>query len=112
MPYACSTFTAVLLAIALPVAGCTQASTDRSNEQEGKVANRGAMIDEATAREIAEKDALRAYRDLSIYRIKTELREGNWYVDYELEGEAVAGGGPHYVISATTGEIINRRYEQ
>lgn len=30
-------------------------------------------------------------------------------MDYELEGEAMAGGGPHYVISATTGEILERR---
>lgn len=112
MPYPRITFTAVLLALAFPLAGCTPAGTGRSNEQEGKVTDRGAMIDEATAREIAKKDAMQMYRDLSIYRIKTELREGNWYVDYELEGEAVAGGGPHYVISATTGAIVNRRYEQ
>jgi hypothetical protein len=24
----------------------------------------------------------------------------------------VAGGGPHYVIDATTGQIISKRYEQ
>jgi len=70
------------------------------------------MIDEATAREIAEKDAMQVYRDLSIYKITARLKDGNWYVDYDLEGEAMAGGGPHYVISGTTGEILERRYEQ
>lgn len=70
------------------------------------------MIDEAAAREIAEKDAMQVYRDLSIYSINAEFKDGNWYVDYDLEGEAMAGGGPHYVISGTTGEILERRYEQ
>jgi hypothetical protein len=70
------------------------------------------MIDEAAAREIAKKDAMQVYRDLSIYRINAECRGGNWYVDYDLEGEAMAGGGPHYVISGTTGDILERRYEQ
>lgn len=70
------------------------------------------MIDEAEARAIAKRDAEQVYRDLSIYRITAQLREGKWYVDYDLEGEAMAGGGPHYVISADTGDILERRYEQ
>jgi len=72
----------------------------------------GTVIDEARARAIAEEDAKHAYRDLSIYHVSAKLKDGNWYVDYELKGEAMAGGGPHYVISGTTGEIIERRYEQ
>jgi len=55
---------------------------------------------------------MQVYRDLSIYKITARLKDGNWYVDYDLEGEAMAGGGPHYVISGTTGEILERRYEQ
>lgn len=74
--------------------------------------NHGATVDEAAARAIAKEDARQVYRDLSIYRIKTEFKDGNWHVDYELEGEAMAGGGPHYVISGTTGAIVERRYEQ
>ena len=81
-------------------------------EQEGSMEGGKTMIDEATAREIAKKDAMHVYRDLSIYRVKAELKSGKWYVDYDLEGEAMAGGGPHYVISGTTGEILERRYEQ
>jgi hypothetical protein len=49
---------------------------------------------------------------LSIYQVKTELKDGNWHVDYELKGEAMAGGGLHYIISARTGTILERRYEQ
>ena len=74
--------------------------------------NPGTTIDEAAARAIANEDARQVYRDLGIYRIKAELKDGNWHVDYELEGEAMAGGGPHYVISGSTGAILGRRYEQ
>ena len=71
-----------------------------------------ASIDETRAREIAQRDASQVYRDLSIYRISSALKDGKWYVDYNLEGELMVGGGPHYVISATTGAILERRYEQ
>jgi len=74
--------------------------------------NGGAAISEAAARAIAEEDAKHVYRDLSIYQVKAELKDGSWHVDYELKGEAMAGGGPHYVISAKTGAILERRYEQ
>ena len=110
MGYAGNTIIAV--AVALSFAACTSSGSGGANGQEGKVADRGATIDETTARDVARKDAMQVYRDLSIYRVKAELKDGNWYVDYELEGEAIAGGGPHYVISGTTGAIIDRRYEQ
>ena len=70
------------------------------------------MIDEARAREIAERDAAQAYRDLSIYTVSARLAEGYWHIDYELSDETLLGGGPHYVIAAETGEVVNRRYEQ
>jgi hypothetical protein len=70
------------------------------------------MIDEEAAREIANADAMLVYRDLSIYKVNARLKSGKWYVDYDLDGEAMAGGGPHYVISSTTGDIVERRYEQ
>jgi hypothetical protein len=84
----------------------------RSNEQEGLMEDGKTMIDEAAAREIANNDARSVYRDLSIYKVNVKLRSGKWYVDYNLEREAMAGGGPHYVISGTTGDIVERRYEQ
>jgi hypothetical protein len=61
---------------------------------------------------IANQDALRAYGDLSGYRITlTECPDG-WHVDYDLTAPLVAGGGPHYVIEPTTGAILSKRYEQ
>ncbi len=103
---------AILVAAPLLFAGCKWLTSSRPNQQGVQMANGSAIIDEAKARAIAKEDATRVYRDLSIYRVNTEFKAGNWHVDYELQGEAMAGGGPHYVISGKTGEIIERRYEQ
>jgi uncharacterized membrane protein YkoI len=74
-------------------------------------ADRGALTgDQALA--IAQADALRAYRDLSAYRIQLALEEGGWHVDYELKDPRLKGGGPHYVLDARTGAILSKRYEQ
>jgi hypothetical protein len=70
------------------------------------------LIDQKKALEIAQKDALTAYRDLSIYTIKIELKDKKWHVDYNLSNPNMAGGGPHYIISGKTGEIISKKYEQ
>jgi hypothetical protein len=70
------------------------------------------VIDKDSILKIAEKNAKTAYRDLSGYNVKAELKEGKWYVDYELSNPEMVGGGPHYVISAETGEILSSRYEQ
>jgi hypothetical protein len=69
-------------------------------------------ISEKEALAIAEENARRIYRDLSIYRVDAKLVEGDWHVDYELPDSTMVGGGPHYVISAETGEIKSFRYEQ
>jgi hypothetical protein len=61
---------------------------------------------------IAHDDAETAYRDLSGYQITMSLKSDGWHVDYELTGEYLAGGGPHYVIDPTTGAILSKRYEQ
>jgi hypothetical protein len=52
---------------------------------------------------IAQADALRAYGDLSPYRIELVLEHDAWKVDYELKDARQKGGGPHYVIDAATG---------
>jgi hypothetical protein len=70
------------------------------------------VIDEQRAREIAAAEAAQAYRDLSIYTVSARLDDGNWYVDYDLTDTTLLGGGPHFVISAETGEIVGRRYDQ
>jgi uncharacterized membrane protein YkoI len=66
--------------------------------------------DEALA--IARKDAEKAYRDLSAFRIIIERRADGWHIDYELSDVFLKGGGPHYVIDATTGAVVSKRYEQ
>ena len=61
---------------------------------------------------IARQDAEKAYRDLSRYSIRISEESDGWHVDYELKDERARGGGPHYVIHSTSGEIIAKRYEQ
>jgi hypothetical protein len=66
----------------------------------------------AAAIAIAQADAIRAYRDLSPYRIQMVLESDGWHVDYDLKNPKLKGGGPHYVIDAETGSIVSKRYEQ
>lgn len=61
---------------------------------------------------IAQADAAQAYRDLSLYRIRLELEQDGWHIDYELKDRQLKGGSPHYVIDRFTGTILSRRYEQ
>ena len=69
-------------------------------------------IDKQEALKIAKDDALVQYRDLSIYDVMIELDDENWKIDYVLKNKDLQGGGPHYLISSETGEIVWRRYEQ
>ena len=61
---------------------------------------------------IAQTDASQAYRDLSPYRICLALEHDGWHIDYELKNRKLKGGGPHYIIDATTGAIVSKRSEQ
>jgi len=61
---------------------------------------------------VAEKDAMKAYGDLSHYRIELVLETDGWHVDYELKDSRSKGGGPHYVIDSSSGAISAKRYEQ
>lgn len=70
------------------------------------------MIDKKEALQIAHEDASKMYRDLTGYKVKAILRDDNWHVDYQLKDPLSVGGGPRYIISGSTGEIISRRYEQ
>jgi hypothetical protein len=69
-------------------------------------------ITEKDALAIADENARRIYRDLSIYHVDAKLVDGDWHVDYELSDPQMVGGGPHYVISGESGEIKTFRYEQ
>lgn len=70
------------------------------------------MISEEEARTIAQEDAQKVYRDVSIYEVEAILEGENWKIDYELIDKEVNGGGPHYIISGLNGEILEKRYEQ
>jgi hypothetical protein len=72
----------------------------------------GVVLSGGQALAVAQADAMRAYRDLSPYRIQLVLEDDGWHVDYELKNPRLKGGGPHYLIDATTGAILSKRYEQ
>ena len=61
---------------------------------------------------IAEADGIQAYKDLTGYRIELRLEPDGWHVAYYINRPRVAGGGPHYVIDARTGEIVSKKYYQ
>ena len=61
---------------------------------------------------IAQADAARVYRDLSVYRIQLVLEDDGWHVDYELKNPRLKGSGPHYIIDANSGAVVSKRYEQ
>lgn len=61
---------------------------------------------------IAQTDAVRVYRDLSMYRIQLTLEDDGWHVDYDLKDSRLKGGGPHYVIDGITGAVRSTRYDQ
>ena len=61
---------------------------------------------------IARADAERVYRELNQFRIEVALESDGWHIDYELKDPHLNGGGPHYVIDATTGAIAFKRYDQ
>lgn len=69
-------------------------------------------IDRERALEIARANAAQAYRDLSVYKVEATLKDDEWFVDFNLADPGMVGGGPHYVISAKSGEITAFRFEQ
>ena len=69
-------------------------------------------VESSQALATAHEDALRAYRDLSPFRIELILEPDGWHIDYELRNPEAVGGGPHYVIDASTGAILYKRYDQ
>jgi len=62
---------------------------------------------------IAEADAVPVYgEDLIHLTLEVTLADDGWHVKYELRKPRWAGGGPHYIIDAATGEIIAKKYYQ
>jgi hypothetical protein len=98
-------------------ASCNSGETQKNYDNECKKSelNNGDhtnIISRDSILKIAEANAKTAYRDLSIYTVKAELKDEKWYVDYEITDPQMTGGGPHYIISARTGIIDSCRYEQ
>jgi hypothetical protein len=71
-----------------------------------------ARLSSDEAHRIALRDAERVYRDLHLYRIEIRLDQDGWHVDFEFNDETAHSGGPHYIIDAADGRIIQKRYEQ
>lgn len=73
-----------------------------------------AMIKATEALSVAETDAVTVYRDLTRHRIELRFEDDSWHVEYWFRGTGRfhTGGGPHYVIDATTGQIISKKYYQ
>lgn len=61
---------------------------------------------------IANADALVAYHRVHHFRVTIVLADDGWHVDYYHANPGVAGGGPHYIINADTGEIVWKEYHQ
>jgi hypothetical protein len=72
----------------------------------------GPAVSSHRALAIAEADAIQAYKDLGFYRIEIRLEDDGWHVEYYLNKRRWAGGGPHYVIDATSGVILSKKYYQ
>ena len=73
-----------------------------------------AGVTAADALAVAQADALVAYHDLSRFRIEINRRPAGWEITYHFVPAArfETGGGPHYMISADTGEILSKLYYQ
>lgn len=72
----------------------------------------GPVLASDEALRIARSDAERVYRELHLFRIEITLEADGWHIDYELKNPNLNGGGPHYVIDATTGAIVSKKYYQ
>ena len=63
---------------------------------------------------VAEADALPLYGMDWLNKLlsRVALEDDGWHVEYHQWRPRHTGGGPHYVIDATTGEIVSKKYYQ
>ena len=61
---------------------------------------------------IAMADAERTYRRTAHFKIEIALEVDGWHIDFDIRDPFTCGGGPHYIIDATSGEITWKRYDQ
>jgi hypothetical protein len=76
----------------------------------------GTFITQTHALRIAESDAVIVYRDLTPYEVEIQLEADGWHIEYHLKplpgSRFMTGGGPHYIIDASTGAILDKKYYQ
>lgn len=101
----------LVAAIAALGGACEKKASDTGAVSVTRQATPTRALPRAEILRIAQEDALKAYRDLSIMEVKAELRDDGWHVEYEPRGE-VNGGGPHYLIHPETGQILKKTYYQ
>lgn len=89
-----------------------QSCVNNSDRNSKKTEMEKAKIDKGKALEIANEDASKVYRDLSRYEISIDEVKGDWQVKYLLKDRSMLGGGPYYIISSQTGEILLKKYYQ
>ena len=63
---------------------------------------------------VAEADAMPVYGAewLNKLMLRVALHDDGWNVEYHQWRPRHTGGGPHYVIDATTGAIVSKKYYQ
>jgi len=74
----------------------------------------GPKISSHEALAIASADGTPVYGELSRFRIEIILEDDGWHIAHYIpqRGRRIAGGGPHYVINAETGQIVSKKYYQ
>jgi hypothetical protein len=70
------------------------------------------VISSDKALQVARLDAEPVYKDLSGYRIQITLEPDGWHIEYYLKNPNLSGGGPHYIIDASNGTILSKKYYQ
>jgi hypothetical protein len=71
-----------------------------------------AIVNKDDALKIALDDARRVYGDMSLYSARINFEGGQWRVVFVLKDPKMQGGGPSYVISSDTGQIVHKVYGQ
>jgi hypothetical protein len=63
---------------------------------------------------IASDDAIPMYgaERLNRLQLTATLHDDGWHVEWHQWRPRHTGGGPHYVIDATTGSIVSKKYSQ
>jgi hypothetical protein len=63
---------------------------------------------------ISHEDATRVYRGELRTRFKITIcfEQDGWHIDYDPKDPNANGGGPHYIVDASTGQIVFKRYDQ